>query len=133
MVNAIAKMVSNHTDPVVLTLMSAELNLISVEIMQVVSMYQALFDVNVYPVMWEHLQESNVKLHAKMLNVVNMHIVNQTVQMPIASVKKVGRIIRKILPLVALKSMNVILLENVLVHPVLLVRYLIFILQSTCN
>lgn len=57
-----------------------------------------------------------------MLCVVNMHIVNQMVQMPIVYVKKVGHIIQKILLLVALKSMNVTLLENVLVLQALLVR-----------
>lgn len=72
--------------------------------------------------MWEHHQEFNVKHLAKMLCVVNMHIVNQMVQMPTVSVKKVGHIILKILLLVALKSMNVTLLENVLVLQALLVR-----------
>lgn len=122
-VNASAKMALNRTDPVVLISTSVELSPISVEIMRAALMLQAHFDVSVYPVMWEHPPEFNAKRLVKMLNVVNMHIVNQMVSMPIVSVKKAGHIIPKILLLVALKSMNVTLLENVLVLQALQVRF----------
>lgn len=122
-VSASVKTVSNRMDPVALTLTSAELNRIFVEITLAVSTLPAHSDVNVCPVTWEHRREFNAKHRVKMLYAVNMPIVNQMVRKPIVSAKKVGRIIPKILLPVALRSMNVTHLENALVRQALLVRF----------
>lgn len=129
MVNASAKTVSNHMDPVALTLTSVELNQIFAAIMRTASMLPVHSDVNVCPVMWEHHHEFNVRHHAKMLNVDNTRIVNQMAPMLIAFVKKVGRTIPKILLPVVLKSMNVTLPVNVLVLLASLVRVYLYSIE----